>query len=409
MKWIRGKRSTITAILIVAAIIFLFSQCLDRKKEVIADSKGRPYAGSETCKDCHKNIYDSFIHTAHYNTSAPATEESVKGRFNTDSSIYSYTYYDKVAMEKRNNLLYQVEYYKNEQKNIRRFDITIGSGTRGQSFLYWNNYKLFQLPVSYFTAAAQWANSPGFPLHNILFNRLITTRCLECHTTFSTAVSSSIQKEDERDAQLIYGVTCERCHGPAGKHVEFQLQNPGEKKGKFIINPASFSRTQQMDMCALCHSGKRENITPPFSFTAGDTLDKFLAPPPDPPRAENLDVHVNQYGLLKKSKCYLSSTTMTCNTCHNTHAQERGNIALFSQRCMTCHKKEECHFCETNKSMDALTAANCIDCHMPVKPSTVLSVQLQGKETSSPATIRSHLIAVYPEETKRLVSFIKSK
>ena len=409
MKWIQRKRSSLGVIVVVGLIIFLFSKCLDSKKEVITDAKGRQYAGAEACQSCHKNIYDSFLHTAHFNTSRAATEESVKGTFNTDSSFYSYSLYNRVFMEKKSNLLYQVEYYKNEKKNIHRFDIAIGSGTRGQSYLYWDNNKLFQLPVSYFTAAGQWSNSPGFPEHNIDFNRLITTGCLECHATFSKDISSTRENGDDNSKQLMLGITCERCHGPGEKHVEFQLQNPEEKKGKFIINPSSFTRAQQMDMCALCHSGKREHVKPAFSFTAGDTLDNFLALAPAAPGAEYLDVHVNQFGLLKKSKCYLSSTTMSCNTCHDTHAQERGNIALFSQRCMTCHKKEACHFCAANKSMDAVTAANCVDCHMPVKPSSVLSVLLQGKETASPVAIRSHLIAVYPEETKRVISFMKSK
>jgi len=409
MKWIRRRRGSLTVIFIVAAVIFMFSKCLNKGNEIITDAKGRTYAGPETCKNCHKNIYDDYIQTAHYNTSKPATEQSVKGPFNSDSSVYFYTYSDKVVMEKRNNLLYQVEYYKNEEKNIHRFDISIGSGTRGQSFLYWKKNKLFQLPVSYFTSAKQWANSPGFPDHNILYNRVISPRCMECHTTFSKAGFSINQPDDDHGSQIIYGITCERCHGPAMNHVEYHLKNPAEKKGKFIINPALFTRTRQMDLCALCHSGSRDNKKPAFSFTAGDTLDNYLGTAPSAPGTENLDVHVNQYGLLKKSKCYLFSSTMTCNTCHNTHKQERGNVILFSQRCMTCHKSEECHFCQANKSMNAATTANCIDCHMPVKPSSVLSVQLQSKETETPATIRSHLIAIYPEETKRILSFIQSR
>ena len=52
------------------------------------------------------------------------------------------------------------------------------------------------------------------------------------------------------------GVDCEKCHGPAARHVEFQTQNPKETIAKFIINPAGFSRQQSLDMCALCHGGR---------------------------------------------------------------------------------------------------------------------------------------------------------
>jgi hypothetical protein len=45
-----------------------------------------------------------------------------------------------------------------------RFDMVIGSGVMGQSFLTWRNNKLYQLPITYFTAADQWSNSPGFQM-----------------------------------------------------------------------------------------------------------------------------------------------------------------------------------------------------------------------------------------------------
>ena len=40
-------------------------------------------------------------------------------------------------------------------------EMVIGSGRKGQSYLYWYHGLLFELPVSYLTAANQWINSPG--------------------------------------------------------------------------------------------------------------------------------------------------------------------------------------------------------------------------------------------------------
>jgi len=398
MRLVLKGRFSVTVILVISFFIALFSKCVDKPNEVFTDSNGRQYAGTESCKRCHSAIYDSFLQTTHFKTSMPASEESIKGAFNTDSSFYRYTYSDIVAMEKRNNSLYQVEYYRNQQKEFHPIDITIGSGTRGQSFLYWKNNKLFQLPVSYFTSANQWANSPGFPDHNVQFNRVVSFRCLECHATFAKEPVSKTLPSSTNNRAIIYGITCEKCHGPGQKHVDYHSDHLSEPQGKYIINPASFSKIQKLDMCALCHSGSRGVKGKPFSFTPGDTLDSYLGPAPALPGTLNLDVHLNQYGLLKKSKCYISSADMTCFTCHDVHKTERGNRALFSQRCQACHKPEQCGYLQTNLSVNKIVATNCIDCHMPLQPSSTLRVQLQSSSTTTPATIRSHLIAIYPQQ-----------
>ena len=65
-------------------------------------------------------------------------------------------------MEDRDSGLFQAEYYHGVQKAAHRFDIVVGSGTRGQTYLYWQGNQLYQLPVSYFTPAHTWSNSPGY-------------------------------------------------------------------------------------------------------------------------------------------------------------------------------------------------------------------------------------------------------
>src|SRR5438045_8937759 len=126
----------------------------------------------------------------------------------------------------------------------------------GQSYLYGKDDHLYQLPITYFTAANAWSNSPGFP-DKVRFDRMITSRCLECHTTFIKKISSPEEENEKFDSQkIMYGVDCEKCHGPAAKHVEFQTQNPKINTAKYIINPAKLSRQQNLDLCALCHGGR---------------------------------------------------------------------------------------------------------------------------------------------------------
>jgi hypothetical protein len=358
---------------------------------------------------CHKNIYDRHVHTAHYLTTRIADEHFIKGSFDKDSSLFVYDTTHFVSMQKRDSSFYQVGYINGIEKIARRMDIVIGSGTMGQSFLNWNKNFLYQLPITYFSAAHQWSNSPGYP-NKIIFNRPVTSRCLECHTTFAKTITvENIEPEAFDRNQIIYGVDCEKCHGPAAEHVAYQSQNPTALKAKFIINPAHLSRQQNMDLCASCHGGRLTKTKPSFQFRAGDKLADFYKVDTATPNTSAIDVHGNQYGLLRASKCYRMSDTMTCNTCHNTHENEKGKTALYSQRCMTCHTVEHGNFCTIKNASGINLKSNCIDCHMPLKNSKAIAVFLPGAAAPTAALIRSHFITIYPEETKHVLEFIKKK
>jgi len=365
-------------------------------------------AGSETCGNCHKNIYEKHIHSAHYLTSQPALEKFIKGSFERGKNVFAYDNNVAVVMEKRNDSFYQVEYQNGMEKDKWRFDIAIGSGTLGQSTLSWRDNMLFQLPITYFTAADQWSNSTAYP-DNAVFNRTISSRCLECHTTFAKTISPPDETPEKFDGnKIIYTVGCEKCHGPAAEHVKFHLQNPNQSKGKYVINPASFSRQQSLDMCTLCHGGRLQKSTASFEFVSGDTLSKYFKIDTAASEPSNIDVHGNQFGLLRSSKCFALSNTMTCITCHDAHENERGKIKVFSERCITCHNPQHQNLCKLISTIGPSIKENCIDCHMPFKPSNVVEVFLPHSNNPIPALIRTHYITTYPEESKKILSLMKN-
>ena len=394
--------------------ISILSQCMVKDDVVtIKNTEGEQYVGSASCKTCHRSVYSSFINTAHYNDSRPASEKTIKGSFekNKNYFLYGFNINQAVVMEDRDSGFYEVAYINRKEKEAHRFDIVIGSARKGQSYLYWNANKLFQLPISYFTPSNSWINSPGYPPDHIVFNRTISGRCLECHSTYAkqpepkNAVEARPSTDFDHN-QIIYGIDCERCHGPAAKHVTFHVQNPQEKTGKFILNPAGFSRQQRLDLCALCHSGAREALKPAFSYKPGDTLSNYFKSNPTATTNTNLDVHGNQYGLLLASTCFIKSKTMDCSSCHNTHVKERDNLAVFSQRCMNCHTQSNHTSCKMAATLGNTIKQNCIDCHMPVQASKVLRIQNPASNDMVSAQVRSHLIAIYAEETQK---FLKRK
>ena len=192
---IKYRRSPLVLVTIVSTV-FILTRCVsnegqDKTAELKADKElitFESYTISEKCMSCHKEIYDSHIKTAHYLTGQPSSEASIKGSFQKGRNTYSYTPNILLSMEKRDSGLFQVAYFKGEEKKAMRFDMVIGSGVMGQSFLTWRNNQLFQLPITYFTAAGQWSNSPGFPNDKVLIDRPATARCLECHVSYAEVI-----------------------------------------------------------------------------------------------------------------------------------------------------------------------------------------------------------------------------
>src|SRR4051812_14241798 len=70
------------------------------KNNNAANEPANGYTGSQTCMNCHKDIYNEHIKTAHYLTSSLANAQTIKGSFNTDKNTFQYNKFMKVVMQK---------------------------------------------------------------------------------------------------------------------------------------------------------------------------------------------------------------------------------------------------------------------------------------------------------------------
>ena len=280
----------------------------------------------------------------------------------------------------------------------KRLDIAIGSGTKGQSYLNWQDEQLYQLQVSYFEADGSWVNSPGYPNKTYAPNRPVRARCLECHLTYAENKETFNRPNVYKKSNLIFGIDCERCHGPSIEHVNFHQRNPNENVGRNIGSFSMTSQRQNLDMCALCHSGTEIKFgKSPFEFVTGDTLahttgkvNKRLA------LNDSLDVHGNQYGLLLASPCFKNSAAMNCTSCHNPHENQRNNNEWFNLKCSLCHQDaDKTSDCSLSMEKRKLDGNNCVSCHMPLIPSKTMSVFKQEDSLVAPVYIRTHLIGIY--------------
>ena len=395
------KPTTLT-VCFIFGVVFLFSRCINGSSFKSTDVRGPEYAGSQACISCHKNIFSSWSHTAHFRTSALV--KTVPPNWVTEKS-FVFNDSVKLVVAKMDSGTSQVEYVNGQVALAKPFHVAIGSGDKAATFGYWQNGDLYQLPLTYFTAIHGWANSPGFPSEEPYFYRPILIRCFECHASFakeaanSTATLGALSIDS---ASIIYGIDCERCHGPATDHVRYHLQNPSEKASKYMVAWNALSREQRLDACAVCHSGNDIALQyPTFGFKPGDTLANYYFPFSS--GATESDVHGKQMQLLAASRCFQVSKTLECSTCHQLHQTPAQNTSVLSAPCINCHGGTSHINCPVAVKLSPPLKNNCVDCHMPYLPSRKINIQSETRQSARDYFLRTHRIAVYPEEAKKIL------
>ncbi|RKR10652.1 putative CXXCH cytochrome family protein [Flavobacterium sp. 90] len=394
---------------IVVLAVFL-SNCTNKSDEYI-DPRGTDYAGSESCIDCHKTQYDMALQSSHFKATAPAILGNVLGDFDSKNHVFIYDKNTKLVMEKRNDSLYQVLYKNGKEVEAHRFEIVFGA-KHAQTSVYWRENNTYELPVSYYSSINNWATSPGFPADKPYFDRMVMKDCYSCHASNISSRNvgqksteknfMSMDVEDIIDRKtIVYGIDCERCHGPAKAHVQFHIKNPNVKVANSITSYKTLNRQQKLDACALCHAGNDGmKIKSRFDFKPGSVLSDFYRETRSITDTAKFDVHGNQFRLMSQSKCFIKSEKMDCITCHNPHENASKNLASYSKICMSCHQDFK-HNETTLKTMSgSLLASNCVECHMPKQSSGAIKFQLSNTKQMSNYVLRTHKIGIYPTNKK---------
>lgn len=349
------------------------------------------FLGADACASCHQDKYDSFVQTAHYRTSRRATLESVSGSFESGANEMRTSDPDvHFEMVRRGDDLFQRASFFDWQFEVP-LQLIMGSSKMAETYLYWHGDALYQHNCTYFTEPDRWMNSPGFIDGDAAYARPIRPGCLECHVTYADLRKYPNHFTPE---SLILGISCERCHGPGREHVQFHLANPDEKVARHTSVPSDLSREAQMDVCGQCHTGGKQLIHEAgFQFRPGDSLEDHFVPIEDHDTAPN-SVHASdQIDRLAMSECF-KQTQMACVECHDPHRNERGQVAVFSRRCLECHQEQHCGMSE---QLGGKIAENCIDCHMPRRATANLRVETTQGSVFPP--LRDHYIRVDQQAT----------
>lgn len=400
--------------MLMAAVLVLAGVCWYRARAHAPPEAPPPearYLGSDSCRDCHVATYDSYRQTGHYRAMRTVTAGSLSNSFG-DRPVEFHFGASNESYRLVPGTPYVEEAYVRTTVCVARLaaDLALGSGKYAQCYLGWRDDGLFLLPLSYYAEQRAWAFGPGihYDPESMLGYRPVSPRCIECHATYLENVperssqqagpGAPLGRAAYRQASAVLDISCEKCHGPGSAHVAYHQRNPG-KRARFTVDPAELTPARQVDICALCHAPSQDILAPSFTFRPGDDLSRFVRSVEiDPAR---LTPHATQAPYIRRTRCFQKSPQMTCTTCHDPHRYERGDLAAFSARCLSCHATQ--HPCPEAARMGEEARANCIDCHMPMRPASDLNI-LGADGRFFGLSMRTHLVAIYTNADTRLTA-----
>ena len=352
------------------------------------------YVGIATCKQCHEDIYNTFIETGMGKSFAPATKEKSKGKFDAHSVIYDknldYYYYPFWKGDSLSIMEFRLQGKDTIHKRIETVTYIVGSGQHTNSHIMNRNGYLYQMPMTFYTQKGTWDLPPGFENgFNTRFSRQIGLECMSCHNSLPGFIEGS----ENKFSQLPSGISCERCHGPGELHVKEktagQVVDISKTIDYSIVNPAKLPINLQFDACQRCHLQGNAVLNDGKSFfdfkpamKLSEVMNVFM---PVFKGHEEDFIMASHAERLKMSKCFINTTAkvdndqnkatnalypyknaLTCVTCHNPHVSVKvtGN-EVFNKACINCHNAAHSNVCSEKEEVRKANSDNCVHCHMP--------------------------------------------
>ncbi|TNE82355.1 MAG: tetratricopeptide repeat protein [Bacteroidetes bacterium] len=375
---------------VLALMAMLFSYCSDftgseKGEEQVAASPWLnhndtvKYVGMATCKQCHADKHETFLHTGMGMSFDSATKSKSSAQFHqihpvfdSFSRFYYYPFWQNNTLHIREfRLEGQDTVYKREQA----IDYIIGSGQHTNSHLFSSNGYVYQAPMTWYVQEGKWDLPPGFENGaNSRFSRLIGMECMSCHNALPGFDAQSVNKF----TKIPDGIDCERCHGPGELHVQQKkagiLVDVNKETDYSIVNPAKLSWERQVDLCQRCHLQGNAVLKDGKSFTdfkpgmkLSDYVNVFM---PRYEGAEDEFIMASHAQRLQLSQCFVQSNKtgntqqLTCINCHNPHVSVKvTGKAVFNQACKNCHTAQDA--CTARPEARTKVADNCVQCHMP--------------------------------------------
>jgi predicted CXXCH cytochrome family protein len=325
------------------------------------------YAGSESCRDCHRAEYDLWAQSHHALAERllqPAT--------------------DPAAFDPPRNFRHGNETTTVRIQNGQFQIVTLGLGSNRQPFrvervighdpllqyltlLPGGRYQVQE--ASFDPKSNQWfyvygddLRYPGEFGHWTGRGMNWNSSCAECHNTrLHKNYDATTDNYHTTMAEMAVG--CEACHGPLKAHNEWQNAHPKTSLSDPTVSTLSPERI--VGLCGSCHSRNTdltENFNPGDSFFDHYELEILDYGERWYPDGQIKDEDYEFESFLG-SKMYQAG--VTCLDCHNPHSYK--NTLQGNDLCVRCHNGSYPKAPKIDTaSHDHECKSDCIGCHMPV-------------------------------------------
>jgi hypothetical protein len=318
----------------------------DNSPAIVAERRAE-YVGSQSCEECHRAECWGHSLSGHADTFRETALNSefaaLDGEKFTDADRggeFLYTYLAETGLS--------VQYPEKFGEDAFPLPYALGSGRHAVTFLTLLPNEFGQTVgvehrVSQFEDG-RLARTPGAtadPARQDVehFGEILVGEelqdCINCHTTTADIVGTKIQN-------LRPHVDCERCHGPASRHLDAAAAR--ERDQRIDFGKGQHTSMDELRMCGACH-----RLPEMLSDTPLVRTNPRLA-------------RYQPVGLLQSACLKASDGALRCTTCHDPHARADAlSREEYSEACQTCHQQRAVADCPQQAER-----SNCIACHMPL-------------------------------------------
>ena len=362
----------------------------------VAEPSGGPYAGSESCRECHERFYQLWSPSHHGKAMQPITDAFVAAELVAlDEPIMVGASRFGVDLAKRAMIEYTPE-------GERELPMVHALGGKNVFFLLtpWEGGRLQVLPLAFDVRKEEWYHATSSMVRHFedvddeeihWTDSLLTfnTSCYNCHV-------SQLAKNYDPDTDTYHtvwrepGINCETCHGPATEHAQVCRSVPSGTAPKDIrlISWRDLSMEQRNDACLPCHA-KAAAITP--SFAPGERFfDHYdlqgLDNPDFYPDGRDLGENYTQTGW-QMNPC-VQAGALECLHCHTSSGRFRFKDENENRACLPCHARRVRNISAHSHHPPPPKGPKCINCHMPM---TAFSRMERSDHTMRPPTPEASL------------------
>jgi len=355
------------------------------------------FVGGKVCAGCHEEEYKLWSGSHHDLAMQGANEKTVLGDFND----VGFTYFGVES-----------KFYRRDGKFMVRTDGPDGKLHDYEIKYTFGIYPLQQYLIEFPGGRLQalsiaWDSRPKseggqrwfhlYPNEKIIHDDILhwtgpnqnwNYMCADCHSTnLKKNYDQKLNKYNTTWSEI--NVSCEACHGPGSRHVEWverkiDWEKPGsvsdkgltvvfdERKDiKWTIDPETgnakrnnpLKSNEEIGVCSRCHS-RRSAIWNDYVY-GHPLMDTHL------PTLLEEDMYyadgqiqgeVYEYGSYLQSKMYHEG--VTCSDCHEPHSlklRADGNVV-----CTQCHLNSKYDSTLHHFHKMGSVGTSCVECHMPV-------------------------------------------